>query len=123
MQIVTKLRCLKKALGIILGCVYIDNKRFYNLDNNCVSYEEALQKLSLTTLNERREVLTAKFAIDTARNEKHNDFFIKKQTPQITTRNMFVLEEPFCKTERYYNSAIPYMSRMLNGVFLSKKRV
>ena len=82
-----------------------------------------MQKLSLTTLNERREVLTTKFAIDTARNEKHNDFFIKKQTPHITTRNMFVLEEPFCKTERYYNSAIPYMSRMLNGVFLSKKRV
>ena len=70
----------KKALGIILGCVYIDNKRYYNLNNNIVSYEHALQKLSLSPLHERREVLTSKFAIDTARNVKHYDFFIKKQS-------------------------------------------
>ena len=114
---------LKKTLGIILGCVYVDNKRYYSLDNNVVSYEEALQKLSLTTLNHRREVLTTKFAIDTARNEKHNDFFIKKQVHNIATRNMFVIEEPFCKNERYYKSAVPYMSRTLNGVFLSKNKV
>ena len=113
----------KKALGIILGCVYVDNKRYYSLDNKIVSYDEALQKLSLTTLNQRREVLTTKFAIDTARNEKHNGFFIKKQIHNIATRNMFVIEEPFCKNERYYKSAVPYMARTLNGVFLSKKKV
>ena len=113
----------KKALGVILGCVYIDNKRYYNLDNNIVTYNQALQKLSLTPLNERREVLTSKFAIDTARNEKHNGFFIEKQVQNIATRNMFVLDEPFCRTDRYFKSAIPYMSRMLNGVYLSKKKV
>ena len=112
----------KKALGIILGCVYIDNKRYYNLNNNIVSYEHALQKLSLTPLHERRKVLTSKFAIDTARNVKHYDFFIINQVKNITTRNMFVLDEPYCKTERYFKSAIPYMSRMLNGVYLSKKK-
>ena len=112
----------KKALGIILGCTYIDNRRYYNLNNNTVPYEHALQKLSLTPLHERREVLTSKFAIDTARNVKHNDFFIKKQVNNITTRNMFVLDEPYCRTERYFKSAIPYMSRMLNGVYLSKKK-
>ena len=77
----------------------------------------------MTTLNQRREVLTTKFAIDTARNEKHNGFFIKKQIHNIATRNMFVIEEPFCKNERYYKSAVPFMSRILNGVFLSKKKV
>ena len=112
----------KKALGIILGCVYVDYKRYYSLDDKIVSYEHALQILSLTTLNERREVLTAKFAIDTARNEKHNDFFIKKKARNIATRNMFTIEEPFCYTDRYFNSAIPSMSRTLNGVFLSKKK-
>ena len=112
----------KKALGIILGCTYIDNRRYYNLNNAIVPYEHALQKLSLTPLHERREVLTSKFAIDTARNVKHNDFFIKKQVSNIITRNMFVLDEPYCKTERYFKSAIPYMSRMLNGVYLSKKK-
>ena len=60
---------------------------------------------------------------ETARNEKHNDMFLKKQSSSITTRNMFVLEEPYCKTERYYKSAIPFMSRTLNGVYLSRKNV
>ena len=115
-------RLQKKALGIILGCVYIDNKRYYSLDNDIASYEQALQKLSLTTLNERREVLTTKFALDTAMNKKHNDFFIKKQAHNIVTRNMFVIEEPFCKNERYYKSSLPYMARKLNGVFLSQKK-
>ena len=78
----------KKALGIILGCVYVDYKRYYSFDDDILSYEQALQKLSLTTLNERREVLTIKFAIDTARNKRHNDFFIKRPTQSITTRNM-----------------------------------
>ena len=112
----------KKALGIILGCVYVDYKRYYSLDDKIVSYKHALQILSLTTLNERREVLTAKFAIDTARNEKHNDFFIKKKARNIATRNMFTIEEPFCYTDRYFNSAIPSMSRTLNGVFCQKRK-
>ena len=111
----------KKALGIILGCVYIDNKRYYSLDNKPISYEQALQILSLTTLKERRDVLTTKFAIDTARNVRHSDLFVKKHAHNIVTRNMFTIEEPICKSERYYKSAIPYMSRMLNSVFLSKK--
>ena len=114
-------RLQKKALGTILGCVYVDYKRYYSLDDDIVTYEQALQKLSLTTLNERREVLTTKFAIDTARNERHNDFFVKKTTQNIVTRNMFVIEEPFCANERYYKSSLPYMSRKLNGVFLSQK--
>ena len=75
----------------------------------------------MTTLNERREVLTTKFAIDTARNERHNDFFIKRPTQNIVTRYMFVIEEAFCANERYYKSSLPYMSRKLNGVFLSQK--
>ena len=113
----------KKALMFILGCTYIDYKRFYNLDNKLLSYGDALQKLGLATLKDRREVLTNKFAITTARNEKHNDMFIKKQSHNIATRNMFVIDEPFCRTDRYYKSAIPYMSRALNGVFMSKKKV
>ena len=113
----------KKALSIILGTVYVDNKRYYKLNNELLSYTDTLQKVGLTTLNERRVVLTSKFAIETAKNEKHNDMFLKKQSSSITTRNMFVLEEPYCKTERYYKSAIPFMSRTLNGVYLSRKSV
>ena len=113
----------KKALMFILGCTYIDFKRYYKLGNELLSYEDTLNKLELTTLKERREILTNKFAINTARNENHNDMFIKSQSRNTKTRNMFVIEEPFCKTLRYYKSAIPYMSRLLNRVYLSKKKV
>ena len=113
----------KKALSFILGTVYIDNKRYYKLNNVHLRYNDALEKLGLTTLNERRVVLTNKFAIETARNESHNDMFIKKQSNTIATRNNFVLLEPYCRTERYFKSAIPYMARTLNGVYLSKKKI
>ena len=105
----------------ILGCTYVDFKRFYKLEDKLFSYEDVLQKLGLSTLKERREVLTNKFAITTANNERHKDLFVKRHSHEFATRNMHVIEEPFCKTDRYYKSAIPYMSRILNGVFLSKK--
>ena len=113
----------KKALMFILGCTYIDFKRYYKLGDELLSYEDTLDKLGLTTLKERREVLTNKFAINTARNENHNDMFIRRQSHNTKTRNMFVIEEPFCKTLRYYKSVIPYMSRLLNRVYLPKKKV
>ena len=86
----------KKALCIILGTVYIDNRRHYKFNGEHLSYHDALKKLSLITLNERRVALTNKFAIETARNEKHNDIFIKKQSKCIITRNMYVLKEQYC---------------------------
>ena len=113
----------KKALGIILGTVYIDNKRYYKLDNKHVSYIEALQNIGLTTLKYRREVLISKFAPETARNETQKDMFQKKQNIYITTRNSFALEEPKCKTDRYSKSTIPYMTKILNGVVNSKKKL
>ena len=39
----------------------------------------------------------------------------------MTTRYSHTIQEKFCKTDRYYNSAIPFMSRILNGVFISEK--
>ena len=63
----------KKALNKILATVYVDNKRYYQLDNEHVTYLEALKNIGLTTLINRREVLTNKFALATARNETQND--------------------------------------------------
>ena len=44
------------------------------------------------------------------------------QAKNMTTRNPSVIYEKFCNTERYYNSSVPYMSRVLNGVYLTEKR-
>ena len=68
----------KRALAIILGTVYVNNRRHYKVDDGEMSYNDTLKKIGLTTLKNRREVLTNRFALDTIRNEKHNDMFQKK---------------------------------------------
>ena len=112
----------KKVLGMVLGTKYIDNKRYYKICGDPVSYKFALQKYGLTPLHQRREVLTQKFALETAKNINHKDMFDFIQAKNMTTRNPSVIYEKFCNTERYYNSSVPYMSQVLNGVYLTEKR-
>ena len=106
----------KRAIGFILGTKYKDHKRFYKVNGEEKNYEEALDYLNLTTLKERRERLTCRFAIDTAKNVKHKGFFELKTPIKYNTRSTVNFKENFCLTERYKQSAIPYMSRILNKV-------
>ena len=50
----------KRALGIILGTTYIDNKRYYTFENKHLNYNEALEKTGLVSLAMHRETLTGK---------------------------------------------------------------
>ena len=77
----------------------------------------------MTTLKKHTEVLTSKFALETARNETQNDMFKKKQSNYIATRNRFTLEEPKCKTDRYSKSTIPYITKILNSLVKSKSKL
>ena len=104
----------KKAIGLILGTIYIDHKRYYKVNGKAGSYEEALTHLDLQTLAERRESLTGKFALETFKNERHNGFFEEKLNVRTNSRQNPIIQEQTCKTERHRKSAIPYMSRMLN---------
>ena len=108
----------KRALGIILGTKYIDYKRYYKFGNKHLSYDEALEKTGLITLKKRREILTGEFALQTFKNERHNDIFTKKVCERTAGRNNYIVQEKQCNTDRYYKSSIPYMSRMLNNVKL-----
>ena len=112
----------KKVLGMILGTKYIENKRYYSVLGDAVPYKSALQHYGLTTLQQRREVLTQKFALETAKNQNHKDMFEFIQAKNITTRNYSVIQEKNCKTERYYKSSIPHMSRILNGVYITERK-
>ena len=112
----------KRVLSVILGLDYINFKKYYKVNDGLVSYEDALELIGLTTLKHRREVLTSKFALDTARSQLHNDLFVKNDNQYMATRNRLLLIEPNCQTDRYYNSAVPYMIRILNSVFLSKQK-
>ena len=106
----------KRALGIILGTTYIDNKRYYTFENKHLNYNEALEKTGLVSLAMRRETLTGKFALDALKNERHNDIFTKKVFERTAGRYEPKVQEKHCATERYYKSAVPYMSRMLNSI-------
>ena len=55
----------------IFGTIFIDHKKYYKIRNEPVTYEYALQKYGLTTLHQRREVLTQKFAFETIKNPYH----------------------------------------------------
>ena len=110
----------KKALGLILGTIYIDHRRFYRVKNNPVSYEQALKSCDLAPLNERREILTKNFAYDTFKNPKHKDFFEEITEPRPNTRFKPTVKELPGSTTRFMKSAVPVMSKMINSTRASK---
>ena len=105
----------KRALGIILGVTYIDNKRYYKHKNQLLSYEKVLELLGLIPLSKRREILTCNFTLQTFKNGIHDDMFQEKENT-MSTRNPKKVVERQCKTQRHFKSAVPYMLRILNGV-------
>ena len=95
-------RIQKCAFKIILGNYYI-------------SYENALEKLNMKTLNERREILCLNFA-----KKGLNVNAIKKLFPKyinkhnMKTRNGMKYVVNFAKKEKYLKSPIPYFQKLLN---------
>ena len=106
----------KKALGLILGTIYIDHRRYYKLNGQPVNYETALDHLQLQSLQKKRKELTLKFAIITFKNDIHRGFFEPPASTRTGTRSNNNVQEKSFKSTRYYNSEIPYMSRELNDV-------
>ena len=104
----------KKALGIIIGTQYIDNRRYYKINKSAVPYEEALSKLGLTPLHKRREILTSKFALQSLNNKLHKNMFQEKEEISIALRKQDKVAGITCKTDRHKNSAIPYMAKIVN---------
>ena len=89
----------KKAFAIILGSDY-------------KSYSNARNILNQELLSTRRVQLCSKFALKCLKNPKHADLFPLRRN--YFTRQTTKLQEINCKTARYYNSAVPYLTRMLN---------
>ena len=91
----------KKALAVILGKDY-------------VSYESALTKLQLDRLDYRRTELCYNFALKCVKSAKHSHMFSPNPGFNENSRNPKPYREPNCKTSRYFNSPVPYLSRLLN---------
>ena len=54
-------------------------------------------------------------AIDTFNSERHKAFSEEKGNVRPNARFKPIVHEETCRTDRFRNSAIPYMSRLLNN--------
>ena len=96
-------RVQKCALRVILG------KRY-------TSYREALSKLDIESLDARRKSLCLKFAKNCLKVDKLKKMFPKSSTKHNMSKRSFELYKVNrTLTERYLNSAVPQMQRMLNS--------
>ena len=85
------------------------------LKGKYTNYENALIKLNLLNLRERRSELCLKFANDGIKNKKMNDLFPTNQKEHIMqTRDCDKFEVMFSNTERLKHSSIPSMQTYLN---------
>ena len=95
-------RCQKAAVIVILK-------------NNYRNYEDALKMLDLDSLKERRRKQCLKFAKDCLKHEKMKMLFpLNVQNNETKTRHKETYKVNKAYTERYRQSAVPYMQRLLN---------
>ena len=107
---------------MIAGVSYVDNERYYKVNGIDVPYDNAQILYELPTMADRREDLTYKFGLDTYKNERHKDFFEEKTNIRPNSRYKPIIQEHTCNIDRYKNSSIPNMSRLLNKVELEKHK-
>ena len=91
----------KKAFAVILGKDY-------------TSYEHALDTLEQERLDERREMLTLKFAENCSKSPQHSHMFPLNENLRANNRNPKKYKEFQGRTSHYYKNPIPYMARLLN---------
>ena len=95
-------RLKKTALKIILG-------------NKYISYEQALQKLDLEHLDDRRKSLCLNFAKKCCKNRKTSNMFPKNERKHIMdTRNPEQFKVQHANTDRLLKSSIIYIQYLLN---------
>ena len=83
------------------------------LGEQYTSYDSACSRLKVKTLEERRKSLCLNFA---KKDFKSDRSMFNKIGPMPNTRNKPKLVREFnCRTNRYRNSSLPYLSRLLNG--------
>ena len=84
--------------------------------NQYTSYENALKLSKFTTLEVRREKLCLKFAKACLKVDKLKDMFpLEYKDHNMDKRNYQKFKINHAKTERYNQSSIPYLQRLLNN--------
>ena len=93
-------RIQRVAVGIILG--------------QPLPYRVALSYLNLESLSDRRDKLCLKFAKQTL-TSKHADIFELNNTLH-ETRFKRKWKHPICRTKRFFDSPVNFLTRMLNDI-------
>ena len=78
------------------------------------SYTKARESLREPTLKERRIELCKTFANKCVKNPRHSHLFPKLDPSRPLTRETKPFIEYHCRTKRFYDSAIPFLTRLLN---------
>ena len=85
------------------------------LQNEYTQYEKALDLLNLDSLEDRRTHLSLRFALKCKNNPIMSTLFEhKEKIHEMTLRKTEIFKVNTANTERYRNSAVPYMQRLLN---------
>ena len=85
------------------------------LENKYEDYNSALNKMELTTLQERREELCKTFAFKCVTNVKTKMLFqLNTKTHEMITRNPEKYDTHFAHKERLLKSPVIYMQKLLN---------
>ena len=100
MQVKQIERVQKVALKIILG------NRYHN-------YESACEYFAIDTLSHRRHLLATKFAVKLNKSKRCEEFFQIKNVSVNTRQKSLVVEEK-CRTKRFFNSPLNYLTRLVN---------
>ena len=89
------------------------------LQNRYTTYEEACEKFKWETVKDRRRKLCLKFS---KKELKKETSIFNRLEPKVITRHTHkkIVSEFSCHTNRYFNSALPYLSRLVNEDHSSK---
>ena len=90
------------------------------LNSKYSTYEQACILMNTTSLKQRRKDLSLNFALSCIAHPQHRSFFKQKQSIFYNLRKIRYFEEPYCHTDRYYSSPLPYLTRLLNEYFNNK---
>ena len=85
-------------------------------EQDYTQYNESLKFFNMESLATRRQILCEKFAHKAANHPKHQKWFTLNKPPARKTRSTKTkYKEPPFNTNRFRDSPIPYLTRILNG--------
>ena len=87
------------------------------LDEKYQNYNQACTLMNTQPLEIRRKNLALNFALKCIKSDQHKHLFKQRSSPYYKLRKLKSFEEPFCRTQRYKSSPLPYLTRLLNEHF------